>query len=1188
MEPNKLSMRVLPLEHMLDSYPLTVSPETFLRDALALMFHARVRDDSQLPLQLVCKTQSSLQERWGSLEIASRSSYVLVVEGEQILGIFTERDLVNLVSEAVDITEVKMPDIMTSPVMTVKRSQAEDAFALLTQMRKARIRHLPVLNDCGQLIGVVTQESLRRILQPKEFLKLRRVADVMVTDVVCAPVQSTLLELAQLMNSYRVSCVAIVKGKVRLGRIRTHTSETPPSLVPIGIVTERDIVQLQALGENLARVPAEKVMSAPLFLIDSQETLWNVHQQMRRRCVRRSIVASENGELIGIVTQSSFLSMLDPGEMLIEIEQLQAVLDNRTVELQRAYRELKRKCAEQERLETVLRQANRALEGRVESRTEELLGTNALLQQEIEARQRSEQLLRAIFDRALEAILILDDTGQFVDSNPAACHLFERAQEELIGLCFGKLVAPGLETNSSLPSFPTGGEQQGEVRLLRSDGQVRNTEYVAIPNFFPRRHLVILQDITERKRAELELKASEACYREVVEAQTELVIRCSPNYSITFVNEAFCRFRGKPASALLGENIFDNIICEDRQHVKANFELLSTDRPVLVTENRRTDLNGNIRWHQWTERGIFDECGQLVEIQSVARDITARKQAEEELQQQYRRSKLLAEFTRKIHQTLKLEDILQTAVSEVRDLLQADRVLIAQLQPDRLEMIVSESVGPKWPKMLDQLLPKDTSLRLYRRDTNRPEIQIDNDINKVRLEPQFKEILQRMGVKSRLVVPIYIENRLWGLLIAHHCQVTREWQSFEVELLEQFADPIGIAISQAQLLGNLEHLVAERTSDLLQSNRALEKEIEERKQVEKELRRSREQLRLITDALPILIAYVDRSSHYRFVNKAYELWFGSSCLEIVGSHLRDFLAENSYRQLQPHVERVLSGKRVTCEQELINLEGSKRWVNVTYIPHISQTGKVKGFFSMMDDISDRKQTERMKDDFISVVSHELRTPLTSIHGSIKLLATGQLGTFSEDGQQMLEVADENCDRLVRLVGDILDLQRMDTARIQLHKQSCDVAELVRKATGAMQGMALEHEISLIATVDSFSVMADPDAIVQTLTNLLSNAIKFSSSGSSVWLTACHQKDDVLFQVKDEGDGIPADQLEIIFQRFHQVDATDSRKKGGTGLGLAICHSIVKLHGGRIWAESCLGKGSTFSFSLPGGRAVDEF
>jgi signal transduction histidine kinase len=197
-----------------------------------------------------------------------------------------------------------------------------------------------------------------------------------------------------------------------------------------------------------------------------------------------------------------------------------------------------------------------------------------------------------------------------------------------------------------------------------------------------------------------------------------------------------------------------------------------------------------------------------------------------------------------------------------------------------------------------------------------------------------------------------------------------------------------------------------------------------------------------------------------------------------------------------------------------------------------------------------------------------------------LLSNGTLEDEPDTARHMLQIALEQSERLVRLINDILDLERLEAQKVALSKQWCDAATLMQQAVNGLQAIADENQITLSLTTAPVRVWADPDRIVQTLVNLISNAIKFSPAGSTVTLTVEDQGDRVLFQVCDRGRGIPADMLETIFGRFQQVDASDARDKGGTGLGLAICRNIVQQHGGQIWVNSTLGEGSCFYFTVP--------
>ncbi len=576
----------------------------------------------------------------------------------------------------------------------------------------------------------------------------------------------------------------------------------------------------------------------------------------------------------------------------------------------------------------------------------------------------------------------------------------------------------------------------------------------------------------------------------------------------------------------------------------------------------------------------------------VLRDISRRKAAiEDELQRQRQRVELFSEVTLKIRQSLQLKEILHTTVTEVQRILRADRVLIYQVLPNGTGKTISEAVLPNYPTILDMEFPEEVFPEEYHQLYAQGRVRAITDVHNpaAGLSECLVDFVDQFDIKAKLIVPIVQNlnhngstspNQLWGLLIAHQCRNPRHWVDFELELMQQLADQISIALAQAQLLERLEEIVEVRTAELQDVNRSLKQEINDRKHAEAALRQSEEQLRLITNALPVLIAYVDNQQQYRFNNNAYFDWLGKSPGEIYGAHLQHVWGAACYQRMRFYVDSALSGHTVTYENEITLANGNQRSVDVTYVPHLDDQNTVKGFFALTSDISDRKAIERMKDEFISVVSHELRTPLTSLHSALKILATGRLGSLSTDGQQMLGIADESTERLVRLVNNVLDLQRIESGKVIMDRQAHNAADFMVQAAEAMQAMAQQHEVTLIAQPQDLMIWADADYILQALTNLLSNAIKFSTPGDTVWLTAEAGQDEAIFRVRDEGQGIPADHLERIFERFQQVDSSDSRKKGGTGLGLTICRKIIEQHGGRIWAESTLGHGSTFSFTLP--------
>ena len=691
----------------------------------------------------------------------------------------------------------------------------------------------------------------------------------------------------------------------------------------------------------------------------------------------------------------------------------------------------------------------------------------------VRVKKEEKLLLQAVFERSLEAIVVVDRQNRLVEINPSACELFGFTRDKLLGKSIVNFFTPPLKSKRK--------EYLEQIQIRHSQGQLQTVECSFVEELLPNYNLLILRNITNLKRA-----------------------------------------------------------------------------------------------------------------------------TEEELQRQHQRIQLFSEVTLKIRQSLQLKEILQTAVSEVQRILKADRVLIYQVLANGTGIAISEAVLPEYSSILAIEFPEEVFPQEYGELYAKGRVKAIADVGcpETGLAECLVEFMDRWMVKAKLVVPILqnfksktdeakVCERLWGLLIAHQCETTRQWTNFELELMQQLADQIGIALSQGELLENLEELVTKRTAKLRQVNKNLQREIKERLEAEAALRRSEEQLRLIANGLPVLIAYVDKQQCYRFNNEAYQTWLGLSPNKIYGCHLQKVHGKEEYQKIRQYVETALSGQKVTYENDTTFQDQCTHSVNVTYIPHINETeeGTVKGFFALTSDISDRKAVERMKDEFISVVSHELRTPLTSIHSSLKILATGKLGNLSSKGQRMLNIADEQTERLVRLVNNVLDLQSIQSGKVKMNKQACKATELMIEAAQTMQTMAQEQGVKLFAESVPFVVWADRDYIVQTLTNLLSNAIKFSPPNSTVWLSAKIERQPeksrrqkpipyVTFEVKDQGQGIPPNQVETIFERFQQVDSSDSRKKGGTGLGLTICRQIVEEHGGKIWAESYVGEGSTFYFTLP--------
>ena len=244
------------------------------------------------------------------------------------------------------------------------------------------------------------------------------------------------------------------------------------------------------------------------------------------------------------------------------------------------------------------------------------------------------------------------------------------------------------------------------------------------------------------------------------------------------------------------------------------------------------------------------------------------------------------------------------------------------------------------------------------------------------------------------------------------------------------------------------------------------------------------------------------------------------------------------------------------------------------------TGRATGYLFAYHDISREKAIDRMKSEFISVASHELRTPMTSIKGSVDLILSGFAGDTSPEMQELLEIAQKSCDRLVRLVNDILDLAKIESGQMKMTRLPGDITEIVVRSICAVKPLADRSEVRLRVERPQPlpAVELDADRIEQVITNLLSNAVKFSPTRGEVVVEILPVEDWVQCSVIDRGSGIPEKDLKRIFGKFQQL--SEGRKRGGTGLGLAITQALVEEHGGTIWVESVVGNGSRFIFRLP--------
>ena len=281
--------------------------------------------------------------------------------------------------------------------------------------------------------------------------------------------------------------------------------------------------------------------------------------------------------------------------------------------------------------------------------------------------------------------------------------------------------------------------------------------------------------------------------------------------------------------------------------------------------------------------------------------------------------------------------------------------------------------------------------------------------------------------------------------------------------------------------------------------------------------------------------------------------------------------------------RALDGETIKNEElEIHHPDGRVFPILASGAPLRNELGHVAGAVVAFHDITRLREVDRLKDEFVSIVSHELRTPLTSIRGSVQLVLDEPGSVPDPEMRKLLQIALNNCERLVRIINDILDVSKIESGNLTLRRKAVHVADLVRQSIDVVASPAANARVRLEVKVPASirPVMVDPDRIVQAIVNLLSNAVKFAPPDSAVTTTVTGSEHMVTIAVADHGEGIAPENLNRLFRKFQQVDSSSSRRKGGTGLGLAITKALVEQHGGRIFVDSELHKGTRFSFTLP--------
>ncbi|HXU43745.1 MAG TPA: PAS domain-containing sensor histidine kinase [Burkholderiales bacterium] len=382
----------------------------------------------------------------------------------------------------------------------------------------------------------------------------------------------------------------------------------------------------------------------------------------------------------------------------------------------------------------------------------------------------------------------------------------------------------------------------------------------------------------------------------------------------------------------------------------------------------------------------------------------------------------------------------------------------------------------------------------------------------------------------------------------------------------------------------LRHAYGRLTEDYSGLNQRLEQQLVELGEARRQVEASGRKLTLFAERAPIAVMELDPDGTVREVNHAAELLFGYAAQELIGGHLRKLVLPKYHADFERQWAELVSTREPVAGVVVRNprRDGIELVCDWSVTPLVNAEGSLIAIIAQGRDITAQLEAARMKKEFTSTLSHELRTPLTSIIGSLQLINSGVLGDIAGDVGELTTVAERNGQRLLDLINDILDIEKIESGKLTLVPEIIRVDELVRESIVLNKAFGDRFKVRYEATggLSERTVNADRKRLLQVMTNLLSNAAKFSPEGEVVQVSTEDSGTAVRIAVQDRGSGIPENFRNRIFGRFTQADSTTARQKGGTGLGLAICKRLVEMMQGRIGFEDRAGGGTSFWFELP--------
>jgi PAS domain S-box-containing protein len=735
-------------------------------------------------------------------------------------------------------------------------------------------------------------------------------------------------------------------------------------------------------------------------------------------------------------------------------------------------------------------------------------------------------------------------------------------------------------------------------------------------------------DISDRKQLEIALRESEERFRSIFENVSAGIALVDPEGYVIAANEADCQFLGYPPSELIGMHFSKFTHPDDLQlDLDLYQSMLAGERNSYIIDKRYLRKDGAVIWGRLSVSLIRNQNQSVRYVAVVCEDITERKQAEEELQRQSERERLVSLIAQRIHQSLNLQEILDTAVKEIQAFLQSDRVIIYHFIPEQGGIVLAEAVEPGWISITGRIINDEYFAEHYTQLYRQGRIQVVSDIHTAGLTPCHVELLEQFQVQANLAVPIVQEERLWGLLVVHQCSHPRQWLPQEARLLKHLGTQMAIAIHQSELYQQVQKLNAELENQVQERTAQLQQVLEFEsllKRITDKVRDSLDENQILQTAVEELAIGLDviccDTALYNLEQGTSTICHEHICTDIVPSIGQTFVIAN----LSEIYDQLLQG---LCVQFTLLAtpdewtRGVEHYYAILSCPLMDDHGVLGDMWlfkpkqelftaaevrlveqvanqcaialrqsrlyqAAQAQVEELERLNQLKDDFLSTVSHELRTPMSNIKMASQMLEILLKQPLSVNDRQermarYLQILQDECQRETQLINDLLELSRLDAQVEPLNLGTIALQvwlpHLVEPFEERIRTQQQQLHLGIPPDLPEFTT--DLSYLERILTELLHNACKYTPSGETISVEVHPTSDQLIFTVANSGVEIPANELARVFDKFYRIPNNDPWRHGGTGLGLALVKKLAECLGGDIQAESAAGQ-TCFRIALP--------